>query len=586
MSELESASQARNSQRLCWQTPNARFALLLLSTLVLDMLPSAAGERGNVMLWNRLGSEQEVSHSEIGPDGMIVGTQHAFEPAQFGAGYVRKAGGENYVKFPAGILHGLRERGTVSLWIVPKVPEPVPYQYGMFALIGQSQTGPRAPHGRGNVYLDWGDGVTGQGFFGGVQFDDVFAQTPDEPTQFIAAVGTPIHAAICWDIDGIDGGNETVRVYRDGQVVGTTTTAWNPNGAVLQDCFYLGVNPDSQGYNKWISDNIIVWDYAKTDFSDRFIESPLSWTPQLELLTVVPPTAGITVDVIEDLEVLDAHPNEIVFATQNVGAQCGGGTPASAWKLTLDPESGQVVNLVLKQSLSEIQCIRQTLFETSDGTLFSGGGWCGHKPPYVSFDGGETWQPASIGTHPPNSTFSFAEFQGEVYAGTGYDPWPAEIYRWLGPGGPNMWAYVLGVPRPRTVLSSLTVYQGRLFAGTGLIPCSGWQGSVPVYVSEDGQHYTPTIGIPSSCGVYGLAVANDTLIAIVQDCVESQYTVWRWDTEQESWQFVADYPLLYSYTPITWPFVGYEHALYITGRAQSDPEAGIYQSLDLGATWR
>jgi hypothetical protein len=248
-------------------------AIFLLS--IVSMVPVAhADPSGGLVLWNKLGSDSEVLNSEVGPNGTIAGSSYAYEPAKYGNGYVRKAGGENCVQFPGSVLHNLNHRGTIELWVNPKVPHPVPYQYGFFALVGQPVSGPTVPENRGNIYLYWGDGVTGTGLYGGVRFDDSLAETPSESTQFVATVGVPFHAAICWDIDGIDGTDEKVRGYRDGVVVGSTTTHWNPSGTDLEDNFKLGMNPDAQGFDKFISDNIKVWDYAKTNFSDtRFISS-------------------------------------------------------------------------------------------------------------------------------------------------------------------------------------------------------------------------------------------------------------------------------------------------------------------------
>ncbi len=232
----------------------------------------------DLVLWNKLGSESEVLNSEVGANGVLVGTQHAFEPAQFDNGYVRKAKvGEPHVEFPASVIHNLSNQGTIELWINPKTTNPVPFQHGTYALVGALVSGPTAPINRGNVYLFWGDGVTGRGLFGGVRFDDALAETPSEPTQFVATIGEPFHAAISWDIDGIDDTNDRVRVYRDGQIVGSTTTSWNPDGTLLEDRFWLGEGPDSGGFDKFISDNLKVWDFAKTDFSDRFIEGFTSW---------------------------------------------------------------------------------------------------------------------------------------------------------------------------------------------------------------------------------------------------------------------------------------------------------------------
>jgi len=243
-----------------------------------------ATANANLVLWNKLGSEAEVLNSEVGQDGIIVGSSYAFEPAQHGDGYVRKARADNCVQFPGSVIHNLNRRGTIELWINPKVPNPVPFSYGFFALVGNPQSGPTAPANRGNVYLYWGDGVTGQGFYGGVRFDSACAETPSEPTQFVATVGVPVHAAICWDIDGIDGSGEKVRVYRDGVMIGATSAAWNPEGTELQENFKLGQSPDSQGYDKWISDNIKVWDFAETDFSHRFEENYVPEPAALSLL--------------------------------------------------------------------------------------------------------------------------------------------------------------------------------------------------------------------------------------------------------------------------------------------------------------
>lgn len=247
----------------------------------------AAGVSATPVLWNRLGSDQEVLNSEIGPNGTLLGTDYAYEPGQHGNGYVRTSNlhGEA-VQFPGSVLHDLSSRGTVELWINPKVPNPVPFQYGFFALVGRPVSGPTAPDNRGNVYLFWGDGVTGQGFYGGIRFDGLHARTPDEATQFVAVPGVPVHAAISWDIDGIDGSADTVRVYRDGALVGATSDLWNPAGMDLEDSFLLGSSPDAGGFDKWVSDNIKVWDFAETNFSHRFDENYIPEPGALALLGV------------------------------------------------------------------------------------------------------------------------------------------------------------------------------------------------------------------------------------------------------------------------------------------------------------
>ena len=227
----------------------------------------AAGQ--NLVIWNKLGSLAEVQTSEVGHDGTILGSHFGFEPAMHGNGYIRYAIYE-YLWFAPAAMTGLADAGTIELWITSKVPAPVPYQYGIFGLIG-------TPYGAWwgapdcDVMLAWGDLVTGVGFNGWIGFGDANVSTPGEPTQFYATPGVPFHVALVWDVHGIAGTSETVRVYRDGAVVGSATGTWDADVTPSRPLI-LGYGPDNAGYDKFSVDNLKIWDAAVTDFSHRFEE--------------------------------------------------------------------------------------------------------------------------------------------------------------------------------------------------------------------------------------------------------------------------------------------------------------------------
>ena len=257
-----------------WCKRTLMCVLLVLLAMGAATLPAAAQEitPDNLILWNRLGSDEQVLNSEVGPDGIIVGSAYTYEAAQHGTGYIRTATGGNYLMIPGEVLENLRYAGTIELWFKPKVASPVPYQYGIWGLLG-------APYGNNfgvpvssSVILYWGDTVSQRGFMGGIAFGEPGAYTPQEPTQYYATPNVPIHAAIAWQRDGIDGSTNTIRVYRNGDIVGTTDAIWNPEGPARD--IAMGYGPDSQGYNKFVVDDIKIWTYAKTDFSDRFVETP------------------------------------------------------------------------------------------------------------------------------------------------------------------------------------------------------------------------------------------------------------------------------------------------------------------------
>ncbi len=221
----------------------------------------------DLLLWNKLGSEAEVTASETGENGELVGTGHAYETARFGNGYVR-TDVSSYVKFPQSVLENCRSRGTLEFWINPKVTNPLAFSYGAFMPVGLSINGSGA-----FAFVRWGDGTTGQGICGGINFDGTLHRTPDEDEQFVATIGTPFHIALVWDVEGIDGTTETIRIYRDGAVIGISTETWDDNSTVTYDNFYIGTSPDGGGYDKYIMDNIKVWKYAKTDYSDIEVEN-------------------------------------------------------------------------------------------------------------------------------------------------------------------------------------------------------------------------------------------------------------------------------------------------------------------------
>lgn len=281
-----------------------------------------------------------------------------------------------------------------------------------------------------------------------------------------------------------------------------------------------------------------------------------------------------SVDRVEALKVLAGRPNEVVVCTQNVGANCGGGTPATIWKLTLDQSSCGNHRLDRKQSLDQVQNTRQTLFQASDGTLFTGGGWCLFKPPYYSTDLGETWKPATGGTYPPNSTFFLAEFKGRVYAGTGYEPHHAQVYRWLGEGA---WERVFDIVPPRSISAAMAAYGGQLFVGANVYWAGAKSGGTPIYVSSDGNQFSPTEGLADTyTAVIAILPAGDDLFALVAGPEGSEMVHWngkRW----EPWAKVA-------IETSARPVVSAKGMIYIAGKMAD--KQGVFATGDGGKTWR
>ena len=97
-----------------------------------------------------------------------------------------------------------------------------------------------------------------------------------------------MHFGFVWDVSGIDGGPDTLRIYVNGSIAASSTETW-PTEPAFDPYLYVGsmsnCDPWDTFYNavKGVTDNLVIWNYAKTDFSDRFIEGP---DPQFSRRTV------------------------------------------------------------------------------------------------------------------------------------------------------------------------------------------------------------------------------------------------------------------------------------------------------------
>lgn len=215
-----------------------------------------------LILWNKLGSVMEVSNSAIGSDGSLLGTP-SFPAAQHGNGLYNSSIDTRAV-FPETVLDGLRE-GCVEFWIKADVS--------------------RNLLPSGSYYLDSYDSTKNSGIqvlitAGGTQVIGYILQqnnntitVTDVSNKVNWNAGDKIHIACVFDADGINGTGNTFALYINGTLVNATPGVIQNNqvrsGLVYVNNHRVGRNDLS---SKDTIDNLKVWNYAKTDFSDRFTE--------------------------------------------------------------------------------------------------------------------------------------------------------------------------------------------------------------------------------------------------------------------------------------------------------------------------
>ncbi|MDX9795090.1 MAG: LamG-like jellyroll fold domain-containing protein, partial [Kiritimatiellia bacterium] len=234
-----------------------------------------------LVLWNRLGSQREVTNSAAGPDGTRLAG--GYVPGVFGnALSVNKNAGPG-VSFPAGVLPG--GQGCVEFWASLSV--------GPSVVIGQGQNrllafAPAAASTYGDML---GFSAFDAAYNGGLcaslpGFGTAGTQNGQYNLTFAGALnGSSVsgwhHYALVWSTDpvpGLPGTGRHLAVYVDGAL---NTASWKGSSATPSPLVFPAghrlVLPQLSATQAAAAsvDNIKVWDYAKTDFSDRFQEE--SW---------------------------------------------------------------------------------------------------------------------------------------------------------------------------------------------------------------------------------------------------------------------------------------------------------------------
>jgi hypothetical protein len=237
-------------------------------------------ELRGLVLWNKLGSIHEITHSEVGPNGVVVGDISLY-PAQHGDGFCPnpRDGNHNiptnYVTFP-GLQLG--RQGSIEFWYQPEWEDGTIGHIVDILYYG-------VPDDAYDTHLtmtfnDWQNRLSGGALEPrGTASIFVRAAAPLPGWSMTA----PIHLALTWS------GDTPKPADRLQMFV---------NGVALPDKFYFGdprlgdwrpeaalrlgsrlVSGDWRRHN-WegldgVIDNIKIWNYPKLDFSDRFTEGQI-----------------------------------------------------------------------------------------------------------------------------------------------------------------------------------------------------------------------------------------------------------------------------------------------------------------------
>ncbi|HDD43453.1 MAG TPA: LamG domain-containing protein [Candidatus Desulfofervidus auxilii] len=215
----------------------------------------------NCIIWNKLGSDAEVTNSEIGADFSWTGTS-AYKEGKFGNG-IYTNNYQNYVT--ASGADFTPNNFTVEMWI----------KTDFNVTNGQVDNGHKNTlfvwyyNSDNRMYWSFHDNSNALGFGIYVSGNITFYSTSN--INFNA--GELHHVAFVFDRAGIGGTSDIAKMYFDGEEIYSSTSAPASQSNTGGTIYLTSLQGNSIWYYEGVIDNIKIWNYAKTDFSDRNTES-------------------------------------------------------------------------------------------------------------------------------------------------------------------------------------------------------------------------------------------------------------------------------------------------------------------------
>jgi len=213
-------------------------SLSLDSDLPIDVFPPT--------LWNRM--ESEIS--EVGLPLLVIGTP-SYMPGLFGNGLSPTPVGDLTIPAAAFDL----DKGALEFWYTPNWSTPNSYYHEILRSEGSYDDIRLVYYDLTRVYISAWNGYC-----------------PGPAANMPMRAGQPNHFALVWNRLGINGSADIARLYFNGTLVMSNSQpiiSYAPKNVRFMEFSYT--NPEASAYGGVI-DNLKIYNYSKTDFSDRSLE--------------------------------------------------------------------------------------------------------------------------------------------------------------------------------------------------------------------------------------------------------------------------------------------------------------------------
>jgi len=264
----------------------------------------ARASTNGVIFWNKMETLNGAAlTSEVGPDLLLSGTAWSFKPAMFGNGWDNNSESSYAYVNSSAVMPNINH-GAVSFWWVPdddgptEFTSPYPTSARKVSVFLSNGATNFPQNDRFNFEFWYARHLSPASFF-----IYLYKRAADGTATYILMnnnshtytgtwqAGDKVHIAFAWNSQPVIEGQYIAALWVDGNLVygwtqpdsGTLqqwetinpTTAYSPITRIGDSIFSYTMDEQLRGP----IDNLVFWDYSKSDYANRSVESPLLIAP-------------------------------------------------------------------------------------------------------------------------------------------------------------------------------------------------------------------------------------------------------------------------------------------------------------------
>ena len=213
-----------------------------------------------LLVWNHLGTPTQLDNSEAGES--VVPVKEVRHPAGVRGRGATSIGDASFLRVSQrGFFGADRTQGTVEIYLQKRMPVSVPFETPLPGVFGIRPYGGQW----GPIDAYWSDGYTGHG---GLQFEIRDAEGVTHAANDLGwdqvPVRTWVHVMFVWDLHGILGSHDSLRIFRDGKLVATNTDHITSIDVAKKPVEILANHAYGRlGKPALIGDELVVWAVPK-----------------------------------------------------------------------------------------------------------------------------------------------------------------------------------------------------------------------------------------------------------------------------------------------------------------------------------